>query len=304
MSERKPNSERLSEALDNRRPADDDVRNELETARAVRRAARPELAEASVGRIHRRALARLRQNRRPQRFSGGLALRWAAALIIVALLIAAGTGTVAASSGSLPGEPLYPVKRFAEQAQLALTPASARPSLHLKFAEKRLDEIEKLAAAGLIRTEALDNLAAETEALLAETQSLPADKQAEIYSAIISLTEHQQSVLERVRARAPAAAQAGLAHAQEASAKGKKIALEAIQKIKSTPPGQLKKTSEPSLAAPSTPQAASTHEPPGKQHTPPGQVKTPPGQQSTPPGKQDTPAGQGHGNNSGSKGKP
>ena len=60
--------------------------------------------------------------------------------ILLALLLIGG-GTVHASADSLPGSPLYPVKRAVERTRLLLAPTlESRAQLHLAFADKRLAE--------------------------------------------------------------------------------------------------------------------------------------------------------------------
>lgn len=79
-----------------------------------------------------------------------LAVRPAYALVtsILALLLFGG-GLALASAESLPGEPLYPVKRTLEQMALALLPGQ-EPTLRLDFAERRLQEAEALLQRGQI----------------------------------------------------------------------------------------------------------------------------------------------------------
>ncbi len=302
MTNQKSEAERLADALD-RTPSDaaPALREALKTARAVRATPRPALSNAAHARIERRALekfrAQSRHARRPLQFSFA---RWAIASAVVLALIIASTGTVAASAGSLPGEILYPVKRFVEGAQLRLAAEDKRPALHIAFAKTRLSEIESLAAEGDIPPGLVQDLATETEAALTGAPSVPAEQQAETYATIVSMTDHQQEVLARVLAKAPKPAQAALTHALSASAKGNKAALEAIDKLGGVPPGQLKKTpggghTPPGQqkGTPTLPAGAGstiTPQPPGETHTPPGQVKTPPGLQKT-----KTPHGQGGG---------
>ena len=299
MSQQKSDTDRLAEALDRTPAADPALREAMMTARVVRATPRPALSNAAHVRIERRALekfrARSRRARRPAQFTF---VRWATALAIVLALIITSTGTVAASAGSLPGETLYPVKRFVEGAQWRLASGDKRPALHIKFAETRLSEIESLAEAGHIPPGLVEDLAAETEAALTSAPSASAGQQAATYAAILSMTDHQQAVLARVLAKAPEPAQAALAHAQSVSAKGNQAALEAIGKLGGVPPGQLKKTPGAGHTPPGQQQglatlpsgAEATPQPPGKTHTPPGQVKTPPGLQKT-----KTPHGQGGG---------
>ncbi len=110
----------------------------------------PQLSAQSVGTIE----ARLRkQSKRPVQRRTGLSygLTRLAAVLVVALLIAFGSGggLVAASSNSLPGDPLYGIKRLWEAIVLALSPLTGpQDTLWQRIAETRLDEIERLAAEG------------------------------------------------------------------------------------------------------------------------------------------------------------
>ena len=76
---------------------------------------------------------------------GRLALAGAAALVP----IAAGFTVAAASNNSLPGDPLYGVKLGVERAEVAITfDSAARARLELQFAERRLNEAQRLYAMG------------------------------------------------------------------------------------------------------------------------------------------------------------
>lgn len=75
--------------------------------------------------------------------------RWVGAVAGLVALLLAGGGTVAASSGSLPGQPLYPVKLAAEQAQISLTPNEmSKAELQAKFIERRVWEQQQMAQRG------------------------------------------------------------------------------------------------------------------------------------------------------------
>lgn len=75
------------------------------------------------------------------------------ALIIICILLlgffGGGTATILAVGESLPGDTLYPVKTTVEDVTVALSAgAAADAELHLRFAQRRLDEMSSLAAAG------------------------------------------------------------------------------------------------------------------------------------------------------------
>ncbi len=73
----------------------------------------------------------------------------AAALVVLIALVGFTSGAVAASSDSLPGSILYPVKRAAEQVQLVLaTDPASQANVHLQIANDRLDETVALSESG------------------------------------------------------------------------------------------------------------------------------------------------------------
>lgn len=70
-------------------------------------------------------------------------------LMVVAMLFVSGTGLVRASSATLPGDNLYPVKRTWENFRLFFTfNADNRDTLELEFENERLEELNELFAQG------------------------------------------------------------------------------------------------------------------------------------------------------------
>lgn len=70
-------------------------------------------------------------------------------LVVVTMLFASSTGLVRASSGTLPGDNLYPVKRTWEDLRLLFTfNATERETLELEHENERLDELHELFAEG------------------------------------------------------------------------------------------------------------------------------------------------------------
>jgi len=61
-----------------------------------------------------------------------------------AILLLLAIGLFATAGKSLPGEPLYAIKKFSERAQTALVPQEKELSLSLELANKRLEELEKI----------------------------------------------------------------------------------------------------------------------------------------------------------------
>ena len=71
---------------------------------------------------------------------------------IVLVMALGGTGIVAASSDSMPDQPLYPVKRAVEEARLVLSLSSnGKAQLHARFADRRVEEIAVLSKKGNIK---------------------------------------------------------------------------------------------------------------------------------------------------------
>ena len=73
----------------------------------------------------------------------------ATAALLLALFVAAGGATVVAAADSLPGDPLYGVKRTSERVRLALaTNPTARATLHARFNRERQSEALTVAGMG------------------------------------------------------------------------------------------------------------------------------------------------------------
>lgn len=75
--------------------------------------------------------------------------RWATSLLLVLVFFLGGTGVVDASSATLPGDNLYPVKRAWEEVRLWFERSpSGREELESEYEQERLDEIGELLAEG------------------------------------------------------------------------------------------------------------------------------------------------------------
>ena len=127
----------------------DELEPLLETALAAKKASaiqpRPEFRDRARYQFYAALQERERKRSRPF-FSWGWQPQWVAAVAIVLVLLLAGSGTVAAASGSMPDEPLYPVKLATEQVQLVLTPSAlGKAELYAKLADKRVLEIASMA---------------------------------------------------------------------------------------------------------------------------------------------------------------
>jgi hypothetical protein len=166
---------------------------------------------------------------------------------MVLLCSVLGAGTVSAASGSLPGSPLYPVKRATESVVSSLAPSpQLRARAHLNWAERRLREVEALMERdGIVDQVILTDLEEETQQALFAAEQAGSDS----LTAIVTHTGHQQEVLSELIERAPEAARPGLERALEASAQGNNRARSALNAEEDsgqpkspgppiTPPGQ------------------------------------------------------------------
>ena len=76
-------------------------------------------------------------------------LRWATVLTAALVMFLTSGGLVAASSNSMPGSPLYPLKLAVEQLQINLTFSDiGKTKLYSQFVDRRVEEIIQMAEAG------------------------------------------------------------------------------------------------------------------------------------------------------------
>ena len=255
------------------------------------------------------------------------------AMAVVLLCSFAGFGVTTASAASLPGDFLYPIKRFIEGVVVILTPPAGQSDLHLTLAQRRLDEFAALADRHDVRQELLAEMSSETAVALSAVENANNPDQQTALQHVVAVTERQIQQLSEILASAPEASRGGLetALAAIAAEHGRAAGLLAKKSPPVTPPGQTDKptstpegtgestpTPPPTGSAPTpTPVFTPTDSPeggldpsgtppgqgtPGPKVTPPGQGTpgpkvTPPGQGT--PGPKKTPPGQGGGDNSG-----
>lgn len=125
--------------------------------------------------------------------------RWAVALAVVLALVMMGGGTVAASTNSLPGDVLYPVKTTTERVQAFFTfGKEAKANLCMRFAERRIVEIEALAERERnIPESVLSVMSAETDRAIAlANQNGSFNK--ETIARLMRLTAAQKMMLARM----------------------------------------------------------------------------------------------------------
>lgn len=121
----------------------------LETALVAKQASaiqpRPEFRDKARYQFHS-ALREMESKKSRPFFSWSWQPRWVMVVAVVLALLLAGGGTVAAASGSMPDEPLYPVKLATEQVWLVLTPSAlGKAELYAKLADRRVAEIVRMA---------------------------------------------------------------------------------------------------------------------------------------------------------------
>ena len=192
-------------------------------------------------------------------------VRWASPLTRLAAAVAVAFlmlgGGVIASAGSLPEEPLYPVKLALEGAQLALTPnPQVRVDLEMQFAERRLAEAESAAEQGradsLERGIALYEEKVEGALQLSQPAAVAAVDQGEPIPLQQSL-DRQQEQLSRIYKRAPEPAQPAILHAMEVSRQGRPSQDEGKKSVPATPERPVAAVATPSA----TPKASATPTP-------------------------------------------
>ncbi|HLI28665.1 MAG TPA: DUF5667 domain-containing protein [Chloroflexota bacterium] len=135
----------------------------------------------------------------------------------LALLLA---GTVATSATSLPDEPLYPVKRLVEDAQLFVAPPESKLDLHLRRAQERMKETREM-----IERDRPDVVASLAEAYVREVEAVRQELHSERAQSlppqqvgrVITQLEADRQMLGAVVDRAPEPARPAVARAAEAS---------------------------------------------------------------------------------------
>jgi hypothetical protein len=151
---------------------------------------------------------------------------WAMAVVLVLGVLVMGGGTVGASTNSLPGDALYPVKRAAESVQAFFTFGNeARANLYIKYGERRVAEIEALATRGREVPESvlsgMDRHTNRALDLAAENGSF----RTEVIRRLIDLTNSEWEVLSRIAETAPARVQVVLRDALQRSERANARAL-------------------------------------------------------------------------------
>ena len=145
----------------------DDLAPLLHASRQARLLAIPEVPEKALQRGKAKVLqhaARMRKSapKGRSRWSMFAFPRLATALAIALVFLFSGTGLVHASSGALPGDNLYPVKRTWEDVRLLFTiNPENREELEIEFEDERLHEVNELLVEGRHETITFQGLVTE-----------------------------------------------------------------------------------------------------------------------------------------------
>jgi hypothetical protein len=159
MTDPRSQPDRLAEHLDRLMPpggrprAAHDADPLADLALRLSQASHPALSEDAIARIEARLDAQMAPAVEP---SGGHALRLARAadaarwmMLSISLILVLAVVLVPLTAASLPGDTFYPLKRMVEGIELGLAgDPLAEAQTHLRLAERRVGEAERLAAAG------------------------------------------------------------------------------------------------------------------------------------------------------------
>ena len=101
------------------------------------------------------------------------------------LFVLAGTSTVSAAQGALPGDLLYPVKvSINEKVEVALAPTqAARAQVQVRLAERRVDEAQTLASQGRLDKKTAETLTVDFDEHAAQAVALVEPDEQEAASA-------------------------------------------------------------------------------------------------------------------------
>lgn len=153
------------------------------------------------------------------KFSGLWAMPTLAKISIFVILFLFISGfTSILSANTLPGDFLYPVKIASEKVIIFFTPNNKKVNLHIIFAKRRLDEIEKMAEKGRIGeiTKTLNVLETEIDSVINYMKDFEIDiKTQEVFDMILENFNKQNKVLKKVKEKVPDEAKPAIQRAIE-----------------------------------------------------------------------------------------
>jgi len=255
---------------------------------AVRPAARDALEERLRARMAERPARR--RARRP----AWLPIAAATLLAIVVL----GVGVATASASSLPGDLLYPVKRWGESVLLQLATGPGRVGALLDSAQRRLEEFEALSDRGVVDVMLLEEFAAHAQDATAASEALRDDQRAEALHRVVALvTLGQQTALDTAdEAGADLSGAADALSGLRASAWRKLLSSPAPESTRTQTPHPTRRSTRTATSTPTssrTPRRTATPGPPDWVTPSDRPPSTPPGRGTPGAGLTWTPSGRG-----------
>ena len=187
-----------------------------------------------------------KKQRHQRRMLKWLPARALASVLLVFILLSTTTGVAWASSDSLPGDLLYPVKRGVEEIRLGITLSEHGDAALLNtFTSERLEEFEALVEIGqdVNLLKALQGYEDMLDRLIAQVSQFSEAEGEFAFQELETTLRHHVEVLARAQANAPEHAQAKIEEAKVRTAHGKDI----VQHIRQggdpseLAPGQIKK---------------------------------------------------------------
>jgi hypothetical protein len=148
-------------------------------------------------------------------------------------------GTAVAALESLPGQPIYPVKKIVENVQLKLaTSAEEKTNLQIKFANNRVDELETILQRqkeGRASGEQVQRVVASTSKDLEKTSRTVTDQSKNQLNVnqltkIVTLSNKQAAVIQAAQVESEGQVKVELEKALESTKVSKEQAIENIEK--------------------------------------------------------------------------
>jgi hypothetical protein len=185
----------------------------VQLAQAIRDLPRPEPPARGLADVQAQVQRVARAKRDTERARNTPVLRrlaWRLAQVAIVVLVAAvlSMGSVTVVAESLPGSPLYQVKRAVEQVQFRITfDSQQQATLRLAYAERRTNEIVALAHRGQPVDEiTLAVMLDETGIAIQQLRNLPPAVARTLLPRALNILDYQQVCLVHIRPDAPKAA--------------------------------------------------------------------------------------------------
>lgn len=185
----------------------DELKPLLEVAQSLAHLPVPEPREQAVAETLRRVRTVAKVERKRPFFLRPF-ISWQPVLVraaaVVVLIVATIWTTTSLSARSLPGEPLYPVKRLAERIEYSTAfNAHRRAMLHLRFADRRTQEFSDMFRPGeKIDPHLINAMLNEMQLAFQHAGQCSQSRCAALMQRVADYNTYQWHVLEAVRARA------------------------------------------------------------------------------------------------------